>query len=92
MDQDAARPISNALIIYENVWLRKKCSKTGRNAQLLSTLPRIIRSARTPTEEYRTLGVQIANVLNHSWNRNAFAACTANQGVIDIDEHMNWYG
>ena len=79
------RPLSHALIVDDNLRLRKECGESIRNAELLSTKASVVSAPRTPAIKQCSVTVQLDDVPNNGWDGNTLAACTANKGVIDID-------
>src|SRR5262245_53307475 len=90
MNRDGAWPFSRALVINENIRLRKKGGEALGNAKLLRAPPSILRAGRAPAIKNSTLSVKFADVPNDGRHRDALTARATNQRVVYIHKHMNW--
>ena len=85
MNVKKLRPLYDALVVDDNMWLREKRGETLGDVELFGALPSVFCAARTPAVKERASAMKLPDMRDDSWNRYALASGGANQSVVNID-------
>ena len=78
-------PLHDMLIVDDDVRLREESGKTVRDVELLGALLGVVCAPGTPAVKQRAVPVKITDVLDDGGDRDALAANTANERIVNVD-------
>lgn len=88
-DKRELRPLDDAVIVDDNVWLRKKRGETLGDIEFFGTLPSVVWAARTPAVKERAVAMKLPDMRDDGWNRmRLLPAVRTRVSFIDVDAKL----